>query len=531
MSPRIIALLALVSPLLAGVARAEEGRHFNIDEFEVRGNTLLDQTAIERAVYPFMGEAKTADDVYAARDALLARYRDAGYPAVSIDVPAEQNPASGIIRLVISESKVDDVTVTGARFFSPRDIRQELPALQTGAPMNAPLVRAEVNRLNRANPDLNVTPVLRGGATPGSVEVELKVKDELPAHASMELNNRYTAETTHQRGVLSLSYGNLWQMNHRASLTYQFSPENMDEVQVLVGSYLMPIGEGADKLAFYAVDSESSSRPAGVLSVLGKGTVIGSRWVHPIEPMPGYLHSLSLGFDYKDFSDAINLDSSTGIETPIDYVNWLLEYSGTKTGATAEGEMQPAYETSFTISANMGVRDLGNDVDEFQSKADGAKPDYFYLRENVEHTQRLPWELSAHARLEAQQTGRTLISNEQYSVGGVDTVRGYEESAISGDSGQSLQLELRSMPLLQGQWLINELSLYSFRDWGRTRLSTRLPTVGQAREERLASYGLGVRMDGFDCLSMEAAWAYALLDGGHVSRGDDRIHFSVKCAF
>src|SRR5271170_7983711 len=56
-----------------------EKPHFDVLEFRVEGNSTLDQESIERAVYPFLGEAKTIDDVEAARAKLETVYRDKGF--------------------------------------------------------------------------------------------------------------------------------------------------------------------------------------------------------------------------------------------------------------------------------------------------------------------------------------------------------------------------------------------------------------------------------------------------------------------
>lgn len=532
MPSRITASLVLSLSLALPLAvRAEPGASsFSIDSFELRGNSLLDEMTVERTVYPFLGEGRGIADVEAARDALQARYREAGYPSVVVDIP-EQSAFSGVIRLEIRENVVRQVEVSGADYFSARDIRRALPSLQEGTVMNYPQVRSEISQLNRANPDLGITPVIKGGARPGEVDVELKVEDALPVHASLELNNRYAADTSHLRGQASLSYGNLWQKNHNASLSYQFSPEKTEEVKALVGTYVMPVGDAADKLAFYGVKSESSSLPAGVLSVLGDGYIYGLRWIHPMEARPSYFHSMTLGFDYKDFSDSIALDDSTDIETPISYGQASLEYNGNLVPATEEGELAPAYETHFSIGATMGPGGGMNNVDEFQEKADGAKPSYAYVRESIEHSQRLPLALEAYLKLEAQQTGATLISNEQFTLGGADSVRGYLESQVSGDIGQVMQAELRSMPLLQGQWLVDQLVVFAFRDWGYARLVTDYRPGGQAREQRIASYGLGLRLSLHDALKIDTAWAYPTVENGDVARGDELLHFSLICEF
>jgi hemolysin activation/secretion protein len=44
--------------------------HFDILEYVVDGNTVLSVPEIEEAVYPFLGESRTADDVDRARKAL-----------------------------------------------------------------------------------------------------------------------------------------------------------------------------------------------------------------------------------------------------------------------------------------------------------------------------------------------------------------------------------------------------------------------------------------------------------------------------
>ena len=64
--------------------------------------------------------------------------------------------------------------------------------------------------------DLRVTPALQPGVEPGTVDIELNVKDKLPLHAAVELNNRYSADTTHLRLNGSVTYSNLWQAGHKA---------------------------------------------------------------------------------------------------------------------------------------------------------------------------------------------------------------------------------------------------------------------------------------------------------------------------
>ena len=75
------------------------------------------------------------------------------------------------------------------------------------------------------------------GKTPETVDISLKVKDSLPLHGSLEINNRATHDTTELRLSGALRYDNLWQRDHSVSFQFQLSPQDPDEVRVFSASY------------------------------------------------------------------------------------------------------------------------------------------------------------------------------------------------------------------------------------------------------------------------------------------------------
>jgi hypothetical protein len=48
----------------------EEAQHFDISEFQLTRNTVLEVGDIERAVYPMPGPGRSIDDVIVAQEAL-----------------------------------------------------------------------------------------------------------------------------------------------------------------------------------------------------------------------------------------------------------------------------------------------------------------------------------------------------------------------------------------------------------------------------------------------------------------------------
>ena len=214
----------------------QQEANFDLLELRVKGNTLLERNQLERTVYPFLGLKKNIDTVEEARNALENLYRIKGYQTVAVDIP-EQNVENGVVYLQVVEGKVSRLRVKDSRYFSLGAIKAGVPELAPGKVPNLPIMQKQLAALGSQNADRKITPVLRAGDTPGTLEVDLKVKDQLPLHGSIALNGRNTSSTSLLRLVSSLHYDNLWQKLHSASLMYQVAPENREEVDCL-GRYL-----------------------------------------------------------------------------------------------------------------------------------------------------------------------------------------------------------------------------------------------------------------------------------------------------
>ncbi|MGH8500128.1 MAG: ShlB/FhaC/HecB family hemolysin secretion/activation protein, partial [Methylococcales bacterium] len=286
--------------------QSPEVKKFDIWEYRVKGNRLLQQKVVERSVYSFLGEGKSIDDVDKARQSLETAYRSAGYPTVLVDIP-EQNVLNGVVYLNVTEGQVDRLKITGSKYHSLEKIRGKIPSVSEGSVPKLSAFQEQVNQLNAQSPDRKITPILRAGRTPGKVEVELKVNDALPLHGGIELNNQRSASTTSLRTLINLRYDNLWQMFHSASLQFQISPQNSNQVQVWAGTYVMPVFDSDMRLAFYGVGSNSKTgvASAGGLTVIGSGLIFGLRLINPLDTIENYYHSATFGVDYKSFNENI----------------------------------------------------------------------------------------------------------------------------------------------------------------------------------------------------------------------------------
>jgi hemolysin activation/secretion protein len=485
-----------------------------------------------------LGQGKTIDDVETTRARLEQVYRDAGYGTVLVDIP-EQDVEEGVVRLRVTEGRVGRLRVSGSRYFSLGKIREGVPSLAAGAVPHLPKVQEDLNALNRASSDRQVSPVLRPGKTPGTFDVDLKVADEFPLHGEVSLDDRFTPDTSRLRLGALLRYDNLWQRQHSISLNYLVSPENADEVEVFSGTYLARFASTDKMLALYGVSSSSNVATVGSLAVVGNGAIVGLRGIAPMPALEHYFHTVTLGADYKDFAESIVLQGADTLNTPIDYMSFLVSYNGT----LQEG----ASTTKFDLGVTFGIRGLVNTEDEFGGrdtgevddegrriieggKRFGSKPNFIYLRAMVEHLHKLPGDFGLLGRMNAQVSDSPLISNEQFALGGFESVRGYLDVQQLADHGLTGTVELRTPQLAKrlGDPL-DELEFAAFVDGGIGGLEDALPD--QQANFSLLSAGLGMRLAAWKHLNAMLFWAWPFLDAGSTAAGDPRFHFKIGYEF
>lgn len=518
---------AVVLALAANVAgaqpapAAQEARRVNINEYIVRGNTVLEARDIEKAVYPYLGPDRTLADIEAAREALQAVYQERGYQSVYVDLP-EQQVADGIVFLQVAETKVGRVRVVGAKHYSPLAIRDEVPALKEGEVPNFNQAQAELTGLNKGA-SRQVVSLVKEGRIPGTMDVDLKVEDKNPWHASLGLNNDYSADTTRLRSTASLGYDNLWQLGHSVSLTFFTAPQETDNAKVWSGSYSMPLDKQWS-LQFTGYKSDSNVATIGGTNVLGKGYSFGMSAIYTMAPQGDWYNSLSVGLDYKKFDETTRFGGNEDL-IPLKYVPFTFSYNGYRYSESSQSSVGLSI-----VGANRSFFGLGSDWKEFDDKRYRASPSFALLRGDGTHTQNLfgDWQLGLRAGF--QLASGALVSNEQFSAGGSTSVRGYLAAERTGDDGFLGSVEWRTPSL--ARWLgsnVNEWRFYAFADAATLRLRDPLPE--QDASYSLASVGLGTRLQVLDWLSGSLDWGYPLKDGPNTKKHDPRLNFSVRASF
>lgn len=514
----LVSVLLLSSGLPARAAvEPQAPPRFDVMEYAIEGNTVLPAIDIERAVYPFLGPEKTLDDVERARAALESAYQNAGYRTVAVEIP-EQRADGGVIRLRVVEGRIGQVRVTGSRYYDQGRILSQAPAAAAGEVPYFGALQRDLQDLNQAG-GRRVVPILRPGKSPGTTDIDLSVEDKPPLSGNVEANNQYSPNTTHSRLAGSVRYDNLWQREHGLSIQFQTTPEDTDETKALSASYVMPQADGG-ALAVYGVRSNSQVAALGSTTVLGRGSIVGLRYVHPLAARSGMSRSYTAGVDYKHFRENLMMTGSPGVETPIRYLPFSFNYS---LGIPDAGGR-------WDISTGVGLlfRGMMAREREFENKRFDAHANYMVWKWDVARRQSLGKQFSLHARFDGQLADQPLVSNEQFVAGGAGSLRGYLQSEALGEHGAHLSLELRGPAFREDDWSA-ELRPHAFVE--AAVLKTLSPLPGQKSAGTLASAGFGLNLRALNSFSLSLNLGWPMRATSYSPSWQPRLQFSSSLEF
>lgn len=514
-------LAAAVSSAAYAVDAGNTSLHFEINRFDVRGNTLLSPQAVDSLVAPFVGKHRDFADVLGALEALEAAYHARGYQLVRIDLP-EQELDQGVAILNVVQTKIGSVTVEGNQHFDDANVRHALPDLREG---EAPDLKAISKSLKLANenPAKKTVMKMRTGAQDDEVDATLAVTDEPIWTATVNLDNTGTVQTGKTHAGAVLQNANVFGLDHVLSLQYTTTVEEPSRVSVYGIGYHVPLYALGDSLDFFGSysDVDAGTVTAGIfdIAVSGKGSVYGARYNHNLAASGNYESKLVYGVDYKAYQNSVQL---LGLELGNDITVHPISvgYQGSWALATGEASI------GLTLLHNLSGGSRGGQQD-FNNARFGATADYTALRFAGSVTQALPADWQVRAIINGQYTNDALIPGEQFGAGGATSVRGFDEREVSNDSGVTGNFEMYSSPLCKNaSWQCRMLAFY---DSAYVTRNHALP--GEIRSTSISSAGLGVRLLFRNDVNLQMDYGHVLQAGATTRVGSNRLHVRLGLSF
>jgi hemolysin activation/secretion protein len=472
---------------------------FDINGYQVEGNTLLAADGINDILAPFTGTGRDFGTVQEALDALEQAYRDHGFSMVSVALP-EQELAGGVVRLKVNENRLGKIAIEGNRYFDQANIRRSLPGLNQGQTPNLDAVSRSL-RIANENPAKKVNLQLQNSDKVNEIDANIAVKDEAPWKIGITADNTGDKQTGNSRLGVLLQHANVFNRDHLLTLQSIWSPEKVDQVSIYSLGYRAPLyslGASIDLVGAYSnVDSGAITAGIGSMNVSGKGAILGLRYNQNLTRFGNYEHKLTLGLDYRAYENNVDL-AGTPLGNNVTVHPISLTYAGTFTTDTLNASFY------LTDAQNLPGTWDGRDTDADIEKArPGASPSYNILRYGVNLSFALGADWQARGVVNAQLTRDLLVPGERYGVGGANTVRGFSERQFSDDQGYSWNVELYT-PDLSKPFGVKAFQSRLLMFYDRGYVSRRDPLPGDIANTEIASFGPGLRITNGKNLSISA---------------------------
>lgn len=449
----------------------------------------------------------------------FARQHD--FPAAVAVVPP-QNVAGGIVRVALLRGKVRSVKIEGNQWFSENLLREKL-RLELGEVVRGSEVEPALNWTNN-NPFRRVKLHIQPVATTGDVDITIGVQDRAPIRLAASYDNTGNDVIGENHYGASLTYGNMWGRDHQ--LTYQFlttddislfRAHGLDYRAPLPWRHLIVVGG-----SFVQVNPTIFD---GFFIQRGKSVTADAKYVAPVT-LGTWQTELSAGISFKQSNNNLEFGGTSVLADTTDIFLGTLTAAGMRDGARGR------WIATAAVSASPGHLNSRSDRQSYDESRIGANPRFIHSQLGLQRLTRLTPTLTSTLRGTLQLASTNLLSQEQFSLGGMTTVRGYKERILSGDSGymitHELQQRLPSIPLPRK---LPPLDLAGVFFWDFGRIYTKFPLRGQRETDYLASVGVGARVSFANNFSAVIDYGRQLEEVELPDEPHHRVHVKVTLSY
>lgn len=419
---------------------------FFFKKIKVIGSTVFSLEELSAIVAPFENKYLRQEELLELRSAITNLYIKEGYLTSGAFLPP-QDISDGELEVQVIEGQLENIQIKGLTHLNPNYVRDRLRRFTT-IPLN-------INDLEDALKLLQLNPLFdsvnasleTGSSTDESVLV-VNLTEAPPLGLSFSVDNSLPPNIGSINGNVAISEINLLGFGDSLDLSYDLS-EGLSEFNA---AYTIPINalDGTISIAYQNQQNSIIEEPFQNLGINAKYNKFSLSYRQPIVNTPSEEFAVGLSFFFKENKTFIfdNLPFSFSPqakngETRVRTLNFTQEW---------------LYRSAQRILAAHSSLSFGLDL--FEATSDS----FFLWLGQVQWLEKLNNDIIVVTQLAAQLTPDKLLPIEQFTIGGVYTVRGYPRDFRIGDNGVVGSVEARFTIVRDENF--GELELTPFFDIG-----------------------------------------------------------------
>jgi hemolysin activation/secretion protein len=493
-------------------------RNIVVKKFDVVGSTVFSDEELQAAIKDYIGRPLTFAELLQVETVLTKLYTDNGYINSGATIP-EQNISQGIVKVQIIEGSLEELTVEVNGRLSDDYVRDRIN-LATKAPFNINKLQEALQLLQLDPLIANLTAELSVGSRRDRWTLAVEANQADAFEPVIFANNSRTPSVgSFQRGV-EINHNNFAGEGDRLSLIYK----NTDGSNDFEGNYTIPVNarNGTIGFRYRYVTSDIIEPPFEDLDIESKTDEYKFTFRQPIilTASSDSTQELALGLEVARQGNRTSLQNdpfplSPGADDDGNTRIWALRLFQDWTRRTRRDVF--AARSQFSVG-----------LDIFDASVNREEPDsrFFAWRGQVQWLRQLNSSINLLLRSDIQLSTTDLVPLEQFSLGGLESVRGYRQDSLLGDSGVFASAEVR-IPFYRWDRSRSSLSVIPFVDFGTVWGDS---DIQNQEEDTLVSAGVGLQLDVSERLRARLDWGIPLIEVEDSDRTlqEDGVYFSVQ---
>lgn len=468
---------------------------FRINEIIVDKSEVLQEQEINDITRAYINKEIVLQDLYTVVNGINNLYAEKGYLTCRAFLPP-QTIKDGVVHIQLVEGKSGNVYVDGNNSTNESYITDRI-GIERGNLANINDLNEDLLLFNGSN-DIQLHITMHAGKEPGTTDYVISVAEPQKSLVNLYVDNAGSESSGEWREGLFFTDRSL--TGNRDSM--MLSGIRSDGTKSFSASYITPVGRSGTKLGLnYSANSvHITDGELEDLNVKGHSSAYGVSVIQPLIVSESMRTEASLEYGHQNS------------QTDFLGVHWV---DDTTYGYTASFSMTN-YGTSSVIFQKHGYR-IGR-----SENITGYTKNFNKYIFNGFWQKAYTGGQMLSARLDGQYSSDNYLpSAEQFYIGGMYSVRGYEESYLGGDSGFAASIEY-SVPIDKSK----KTSVFTFIDYGSVFGDSAFD------DHTLAGTGIGIRSTIAQKIYASLTLGVPLIsDPNNDDIDSTRIHFMLNGQF
>ena len=503
-------------------ALPQEGQKTMVKKIDVKGATLIPQQVIDNIIKGYEGKELSLRDMQKVCDLITDEYRKRGRVTSRAYMPPQTiSVQEAILVIIVIEGKVGDINIKGNKYFSSRLILKKLD-VKKGEYFDYQALQKALVKLND-HPDRFVKAGLVPGKEEGTTDLLIEVQDRIPLHAEIGIDNYGSRYMKYIRNTLTVEDNNVVGWDDKLSFRYQRSFGQWYSSPYV--SYTVPINNKLEIGSYWLWSDTKLAKQYEPDDIKGKTSIGGPFFTYEAINADAVNLKLTGGFDYKRVT---NYENGAVISRDEDRV--------LKAGLNLD-TTDSLGRTVVTLEEDVGVTGGGLYSKDPLATTPGAGASFQKISGYIYRLQPMPADSSILWKNAFQYSNYNLLSVEQFQLGGISNLRGYDIGEYSGDSGVTSTFEWSfpayflpkniTVPYSKSTYY-DATRLVAFYDMGYAQLHDAITTDEPAKLTQ-EDWGYGVRFNLIEDVSARLECAFPI--DSNVSMHDAHLYWDFSKKF